>query len=68
MLLENLQAIQSSMPELALTAVRQNGLALKYAVNKTPELCIEAVRQNGEALCYVPMALREQVKQAAGIA
>jgi hypothetical protein len=65
MLLENMQVIQASMPELAITAVKQNGLALKYVVSKTPELCLEAVMRNSDAQKYVPEELKYKVSFAA---
>ena len=46
--------------EEALTAVRQDGYALKYVPEKfkTAELCLEAVKQDGMASQYVPEELR----------
>jgi hypothetical protein len=61
MLLQRLQRIQTTMPELALTAVKQNGLALKYVVNKTAELCRIAVAQNPEAIKFVPFSMRKEM-------
>lgn len=39
--------------ELCMTAVKQNGWALRYVEEQTPEICLEAVKKNGLALKYV---------------
>lgn len=39
--------------KLHLTAVKQNGLALKYIDNQTDKICMAAVKQNACALKYV---------------
>ena len=39
--------------EAALSAVKQDGHALRFVINQTEESCLEAVKQNGYALQYV---------------
>lgn len=49
------EAAQRADPQLALTAVKQNGLALEFVyVGKTPELCLVAVKRTAAALKFVP--------------
>lgn len=38
---------------LCLIAVKQNGIALKYAQNKTKDVCHEAIKQNPSAVKYI---------------
>jgi tetratricopeptide (TPR) repeat protein len=47
-------------PEICLTAVQQDGMALEYVpvALRTAEVCLAAVKQNGKALEYVPVVLR----------
>jgi hypothetical protein len=51
--LESMQNIQASIPELALAAVEQNGLALEFVVTQTPEICRAAIEQNYKAAQFV---------------
>ena len=44
--------------EMCLEAVRRNGMALRYVIDKTPLVCLVAVRENGKAIAYVPHHLQ----------
>lgn len=44
---------QKKYPEICIEAVKQNALALQYAIFKTPEICLIAAKQNKEAIKYI---------------
>lgn len=45
--------------EICLEAIKHNGLALQYVINKDYEICLEAVKQNGLAFMYVTDKFKE---------
>lgn len=46
-------------PEICLTAVKQNGMALKYVKEQTIEICLAAaVKKNSYALRYVMLCIK----------
>lgn len=55
---ELIQKVTEHTENKSLTAVRQNGEALRFIENKTPKICMTAVRQSGTALQYVPEQLK----------
>ena len=52
-----------------LKAVKENGLLLKYVINKTPKIILEAIKQNPEAKqymsvdCFLQKATDDEIKQ-----
>ena len=68
-IIEKFDSIDSywNIYNFCVTALKQNGRALKYVKDQSPVLSMEAVKQNGIALEYVkdqfPELLMEAVKQ-----
>lgn len=48
--------------EFCMEAVKQNGMALKYVVNKTEPICTEALKQNYDAFKFFPEDLKKAVR------
>jgi hypothetical protein len=52
-LLKRMPKMQGKIPELALAAVEQNGLALEFVVNQTAKIIKAAIAQNSEAAKFI---------------
>ena len=50
--------------DMCMTAVKEDGIALKYVKKQTPEICMAAVKQNGLALQYVKDKTPEICREA----